>query len=553
MFTGSAAKQDLTRQHPRRLGARLRLVICGYCLSVLANGVARAQASVDYRDYFERGVQLQAADIPALEAALAADTNNPEIRLKLLGYYSSQNSSMTGPIRQKVIAQTEWLIEHDPASPILRRLHFITSDFPPGDKEYPRIVALWNKQVADHPDNVAIVHNALLSLVAMPISVSYGMKVRVLDPYEVDGILRTALALTQMIKSVQDAPSVAPANDGLTKLTALTVQYFAQSRDAALIGTTGRALVDTGGRQGSGLTLASAKQGVIFLERAHTLDPNNPKWANASASTFAPTPSNNELNHLYRWLDEEDLWPDRKVPSLPHAANFNEVAWKDAWSHQYSHRFGQDMESSVRAKSPGDQFPTVFSDAEGRVTFELLVNEKGSIVRYTPLSGSAGQVAMIEDDVTTWRFHPWLVEGKPMAFHTTGTILIHVSPFPGGASLSGAIGGVLGGAAQSPNRGGAMRVPGSLIAGQRLTTVNPEYPAVARAAHVTGTVVMHAIISKAGSIENLTVISGPPLLQGAALDAVKQWRYKPFLLKGEPTEVDTTITVNFSTLVAPPK
>ena len=109
MFTGSAAKQDLTRQHPRRLGARLPLLICGSCLSVLANGVARAQASVDYRDYFDRGVQLQAADIPALEAALGADLNNPEIRLKLLGYYSSQNSSMNGPLRQKVIAQADSL------------------------------------------------------------------------------------------------------------------------------------------------------------------------------------------------------------------------------------------------------------------------------------------------------------------------------------------------------------------------------------------------------------------------------------------------------------
>jgi protein TonB len=59
-------------------------------------------------------------------------------------------------------------------------------------------------------------------------------------------------------------------------------------------------------------------------------------------------------------------------------------------------------------------------------------------------------------------------------------------------------------------------------------------------------VVLHAIIGKNGSIQDLKVISGPAMLQSAALDAVKQWRYKPYILNGDPTEVDTTVTVNFN-------
>ena len=93
---------------------------------------------------------------------------------------------------------------------------------------------------------------------------------------------------------------------------------------------------------------------------------------------------------------------------------------------------------------------------------------------------------------------------------------------------------------------GPARLSGGVIAGNILTKVAPIYPPIARAAHVGGTVVLHAIISKAGTIESLAVISGPPMLQGAALDAVKQWTYKPYLLNGEPTEIDTTITVNFN-------
>jgi protein TonB len=63
---------------------------------------------------------------------------------------------------------------------------------------------------------------------------------------------------------------------------------------------------------------------------------------------------------------------------------------------------------------------------------------------------------------------------------------------------------------------------------------------------VGGTVVLHAIISKTGTIEKLEAISGPDMLKGAATDAVRQWRYKPYLLNDGPTEVDTTITVNFN-------
>jgi protein TonB len=72
------------------------------------------------------------------------------------------------------------------------------------------------------------------------------------------------------------------------------------------------------------------------------------------------------------------------------------------------------------------------------------------------------------------------------------------------------------------------------------------YPPIAKAAHVQGAVILHAVISKQGTIENLQVVSGPPMLAGAAMDAVRRWRYKPYLLNNEPTEVDTTITVNFT-------
>jgi protein TonB len=73
----------------------------------------------------------------------------------------------------------------------------------------------------------------------------------------------------------------------------------------------------------------------------------------------------------------------------------------------------------------------------------------------------------------------------------------------------------------------------------------PIYPRFARDAHVDGTVVLHAIISKAGTISSVSVISGPAMLRQAALDAVKTWRFRPYLLNNEPVEVETTVNVIF--------
>jgi protein TonB len=76
--------------------------------------------------------------------------------------------------------------------------------------------------------------------------------------------------------------------------------------------------------------------------------------------------------------------------------------------------------------------------------------------------------------------------------------------------------------------------------------VNPAYPPLARQARVQGVVVLEAVINKEGAIESLRVVTGHPLLNQAAVDAVKQWRYRPLMLNGEPTEVITTVTVTFT-------
>lgn len=86
----------------------------------------------------------------------------------------------------------------------------------------------------------------------------------------------------------------------------------------------------------------------------------------------------------------------------------------------------------------------------------------------------------------------------------------------------------------------------SMLEGSLIRRVQPVYPPMARNVRVQGPVVLAAVISKAGTIENLRVLSGHPMLVKAALDAVSEWRYRPYILNNEPVEVETQITVNFT-------
>jgi protein TonB len=89
-------------------------------------------------------------------------------------------------------------------------------------------------------------------------------------------------------------------------------------------------------------------------------------------------------------------------------------------------------------------------------------------------------------------------------------------------------------------------ISAGVAGGLLMQKTSPVYPQIAREARVSGTVVIQATISKTGVIENLHAVSGPTMLRQAALDAVKTWRYKPYLLDGDPVEVETTVSVTFS-------
>jgi len=91
-----------------------------------------------------------------------------------------------------------------------------------------------------------------------------------------------------------------------------------------------------------------------------------------------------------------------------------------------------------------------------------------------------------------------------------------------------------------------IRVAARVVEANLIHDVAPTYPPEAGRARIEGAVVLLAVIGKDGSVQDVRVESGLPLLAQAAIDAVKQWRYRPYLVNGEPVEVDSRITINFT-------
>jgi protein TonB len=139
-------------------------------------------------------------------------------------------------------------------------------------------------------------------------------------------------------------------------------------------------------------------------------------------------------------------------------------------------------------------------------------------------------------------------EAPPPVMASAGVVGGVPGGVPGG-SMGGVIGSVLSATptvaprVATPQR---VRVSSGVSTGMLVRKVQPSYPPLARQARIQGTVVLQATISKEGNVENLQLVSGHPMLAPAAIEAVKQWRYKPYLLNGEPVEVETQVQVNFT-------
>jgi TonB family protein len=202
---------------------------------------------------------------------------------------------------------------------------------------------------------------------------------------------------------------------------------------------------------------------------------------------------------------------------------------------------------------------------QGEVVLRIAINREGDVSKADLLSGDQLLAGAAIDAVKQWKYKPYLLDGNPLEVDTEAVVdfrlpkIIKLVPSdataPAPAAVTGVVGDSPGGYGSQVRQGGVI---GGIISSERVRVsqgvsnglvvkkVPPHYPEEARKGRIQGTVVMHAIISKAGDIATLELISGHPALAPAAIEAVKQWKYKPYLLNGKPVEVDTQIQVNFT-------
>jgi len=231
---------------------------------------------------------------------------------------------------------------------------------------------------------------------------------------------------------------------------------------------------------------------------------------------------------------------------------------------------------------------------QGAVLLKAVISKEGTIERLEVVSGPEELADSAIHAVKQWTYKPYLLNGQPTEVETTVRVNYHLGDRSegegarsSGSSSSGSSSSSDSSASSSERAEKAVkkvekrtektgekaeknadktaekaekdaekaeqaekaekgqRVAAGVMAGQLLSHVNPVYPAEAKEKRIQGAVVLKAVISKEGTVENLQVVSGPEELASSAIDAVRQWTYKPYLLNGEPTEVETTITVNY--------
>jgi len=183
---------------------------------------------------------------------------------------------------------------------------------------------------------------------------------------------------------------------------------------------------------------------------------------------------------------------------------------------------------------------------EGIVVLDVLVDASGDVENATLISGHPTLAPAAIEAVKQWRYKPYMVDGAPGAVETTArlefrvlqngedgiiTELAPAAKFPTAPETS------------SPQR---VRVSGGVLQGLLVRKVDPEYPPEARAQNIQGIVLLRVRIDKEGSVSRLDIVSGPPELHDAAMEAVRLWKYQPYMLNGQPVEVESQVQVNFT-------
>ncbi len=222
-------------------------------------------------------------------------------------------------------------------------------------------------------------------------------------------------------------------------------------------------------------------------------------------------------------------------------------------------RVSRDVMSGYVLKKVPPIYPEAARKArvQGTVVVKVRLTKGGDVENIEMLSGHPMLVPAAIEAVKQWKYKPYLLNGDPIAVETQVTVNFTLSDKPAAEGVAGDIpggakpgqqGGIVGAVDSGklfppPQR---VRVSSSVESAFVAKKVPPIYPQAAKDSHIQGVVILKVIVSKEGDVENIELISGHPELAPAAIEAVKQWKYKPYRLNQQPVEVETQVQVNFT-------
>lgn len=209
---------------------------------------------------------------------------------------------------------------------------------------------------------------------------------------------------------------------------------------------------------------------------------------------------------------------------------------------------------AINAPKPDYPITAAKNGVQGRVWIQLLISETGDVESAEIISGDPDLARVAQEAMKKWKFKPYIHNGKavkvntkmPFDFAFKDKVVDVKVPADSSANASALPAAVsTSGESSSGNLPQKLRVSSGVAEGLKVRDVQPIYPLEALRAHTQGEVILQATIGKDGLIHDLKAVKGDPVLVKAAIGAVEQWRYRPYLLKGNPVEVETTIKVVF--------
>jgi TonB family protein len=168
----------------------------------------------------------------------------------------------------------------------------------------------------------------------------------------------------------------------------------------------------------------------------------------------------------------------------------------------------------------------------GRVVLKILIDKDGIVKEAIPVDEGSPLAGPAAEMVKKWKFRPYIRDSQAVEVESTATLEF--------VADTGEI------KAPKPFKGPMrLRVSSGVAQGILLRKIEPVYPPAAKVDHIQGQVVLRAVIDTTGNVKELTLASGHPLLAESAIEAVKQWKYRPYMLNGAPVEVETLIRITF--------